>query len=78
MQTIFKKCPFKENGKLLKLFCLILRGLNLPVGSDTPQNKILRSIRPCRTRSNGVSDPAEQTLAGYQTLQNNDRDVYIL
>ncbi len=78
MQTIFKKCPFKENGKLLKLFCLILWGLNSPVGSDTPQNKILRGIRPCRTRSCGVSDPAEPSLAGYQTPQNNERDVYIL
>ncbi len=53
-------CTFKENGKLLKLFCLILQGLNLQVGSDTPQNKILRGIRPCGTRSWGVSDPAEQ------------------
>jgi hypothetical protein len=60
MQTIFEKRPFKEKDKLLKRFCLILRGLNLPVGSDTPQNKILRGIRPRRTRSCGVSDPAEQ------------------
>jgi hypothetical protein len=45
MQTIFEKCPFKENGKLLKLFCLILRGLNLPVGSDAPPNKILRGAK---------------------------------
>jgi hypothetical protein len=78
MQTIFEKCPFKENGKLLKLFSLILRGLNLPVGSDTPQNKILRGIRPRRTRSCGVSDPVELSLAEYQTPQNNDIDVYIL
>jgi hypothetical protein len=78
MQTIFEKCPFKENGKLSKLFRLILRGLNLPVGSDTPQNKVLRGIRPRRTRSCGVSDPAEPSLAGYQISQNNDRDVYIL
>ncbi len=77
MQMIFEKCPFKENGKLLKHFCLILRGLNLPVGSDTLQNKILRGIRPRRTKSCGVSDPAEPSLAGYQTPQNNDRDVYI-
>jgi hypothetical protein len=46
MQTIFEKCPFKENGKLSKRFRLVLRGLNLPAGSDTPQNKILRGIRP--------------------------------
>jgi hypothetical protein len=65
MQAIFEKCPFKDNGKLLKLFCLILRGLNLPVGSDTPQNKILRGIRPRRTRSCRVSDPVEPSLAGY-------------
>ncbi len=58
-QTIFKKCPFKENGKLSKLFRLVPRGLNLPAGSDTPQNKILRGIRPRRTRSCGVSDPTE-------------------
>jgi hypothetical protein len=76
MQAIFEKCPFKENGKLSKLLRLILRGHNLPVGSDTPQNKILRGIRPCRRRSCGVSDPAEPSLAGYQTPQNNYRDVY--
>ncbi len=78
MQTIFEKCPFKENGKLSKLFRLILRGLNVPVRSDTPQNKILRGIRPRGTRSCWVSDPAEPNLAWYQTLQNKDRDVYIL
>ncbi len=55
MQTIFEKCPFKENGKLSKLFRLVLRGLNLPAGSDTPQNKILRGIRLRRTRPCGVS-----------------------
>ncbi len=60
MLTIFKKCPFKENGKLSKLFRLVLWGLNLPAGFDTPQNKILRDIRPRRTKSCGVSDPAEQ------------------
>ncbi len=78
MQTIFEKCPFKGNGKLSKLFCLVPWGLNLPAGSDTPQNKILRGIRPRRTRSCGVSDTTELSLAGYQTLQNNGRVVYIL
>jgi hypothetical protein len=56
-----------ENGKLSKLLLLIPRGLNLQAVSDTPQNMILRGIRPRRTKS-----------CGYQTLQNNDRDVYIL
>ncbi len=60
MQMIFENCPIKENGKLSKLFCLVLRGPNLPAGSDTPQNKILRGIRPHRTKSCRVSDPAEQ------------------
>jgi hypothetical protein len=77
MQMIFEKCPFKENGKLSKLFRLVLWGLNLPAGPDTPQNKILRGIRPRRTRSCGVSDPAELSLAGYQTPQNSGRIVYI-
>jgi hypothetical protein len=82
MQPIFEKCPFKENCKLLKLFRLVLRGLNLSAGSDTPQNKILRGIRPHRTKSCGVSDPAEQWQScvhfiaytcstGSDTLQNN-------
>jgi hypothetical protein len=57
MQMIFDKCPFKEIGKLSKLFGLVLRDLNLPAGSDTRQNKILR-------------DPAEQDHAGYQTARN--------
>jgi hypothetical protein len=77
MQTIFEKCPFIETDKLSKLFRLILRGLNLPAVSDTH-----------RTKSCGVSDPAEQdlagyqahgtSLAGYQTPQNNDRYEYVL
>ncbi len=78
MQQIFEKCPFKENGKLSKLFHLVLRGLNLPAGSDTPQNKILWGIRPRRTLFCGVSDPAGHCSAGYQTPQNNGRVVYIL
>jgi hypothetical protein len=51
-------------------FVLFRGGLNLPAGSDTPQNKILWSIRPSEqapagirphgTQSCGVSDPAEQ------------------
>ncbi len=64
MQMISKKCPFKENCKLSKLFRLVLLGLNLPAGSDTLQNKILRGIRPRRTRSCGVSDSTELSLAG--------------
>jgi hypothetical protein len=59
MQPIFKKCPFKENGKPSKLFCLVLRGLILPAGSDTH-----------RTKSCGVSGTTEQDPAGYQTPQN--------
>jgi hypothetical protein len=78
MQMIFEKSPIKENGKLSKLFCLIPRGLNLPAGSDTPQNKILWGIKPRRTRSCVVSDREELGLARYQTQQNNDRDVYFL
>jgi hypothetical protein len=78
MQMILKKCPFNENGKLSKLFRQVLRGLNLPAGSDIPQNKILRGIRPHRMRPCGISDPAELSLAGHQTLQNNCRVVYIL
>ncbi len=76
-QTIFEKCPFMENGKLLKLFCLVSRGLNLPAGSDSLQNKILRGIRPRRTRSCGFR-PHRTQPAGYQTPQNNGRAVYIL
>ncbi len=72
-----KSVPLKWLANSHNFFRLILRGLNLPVGSETPQNKILRGIRPCRTRFCGVSDPAEPSLAGYQTPQNNDRHVYI-
>ncbi len=31
-----------------------------PAGSDTSLNKVLRGIRPCGTKSCGVSNPAEQ------------------
>jgi hypothetical protein len=52
------------------------------VGYQTPQNKALRGIRPRRTKSCGVSDPAEQwqscvhfiaytCSAGSDTSQNN-------
>ncbi len=37
-----------------------------------------RGLIPCRTKSCGVPDTTEQDPAGYQTWQNNDRDVYIL
>ncbi len=77
MQTIFKQCPFKENGKLSKLFCLILRGLNLPVGSDTPQNNVLRGLVLRLTKSCGVSDPAEQSFAVYHTPRCNFKYEYM-
>ncbi len=38
-QTIFEKCPFKEKGKLSKLFRLFLWGLK---GSDIPQDFVLQ------------------------------------
>ncbi len=60
MQMIFKKCLFKQNSKLSKLFRLIPQGLNLLASSETLQNKILWGIRPCGTKSCGVSEPAEQ------------------
>ncbi len=59
MQTIFEKCPFKENGKLLKLFFWFCRVLICQWG-----------LIPHRTKSCEVSDPAEQDPAGYETLQN--------
>jgi hypothetical protein len=71
MQMIFKKCPFKENGKLSELFYLVLRGLNLPAGSDTPQNKILRAIRPAEQWQSCAHFIADACSAGYQTPQNN-------
>jgi hypothetical protein len=77
-QTISKQCPYKGNSKLSKHFCLIPQCLNLPAGPDILQNKILRGIRPCKTRSCRVSDPAELSLAGYQTQQKNGRVIYLL
>jgi hypothetical protein len=64
MQIIFEKCPFKETGKLSKRFHLILRGLNLSAVPETSQKKICLGIRPSRTRSCRVSDPAELVLRG--------------
>jgi hypothetical protein len=40
-------------------------------GSDTPQDNILRGLILRLTKSCGVSDPAEQTSAGYDTPGNN-------
>jgi hypothetical protein len=70
MQTIFVKCPFKENGKLLKLFGLILRGLYLPVGSDIPQTMTEMYIFYSRCFFCGVLYPAEQRPAGSDTPPN--------
>ena len=59
METIFEKCPFKESGKLSKLFRLI------------PGILICQwALIPRRTKSCDVSDPAEQDPAGYQTQRN--------
>ncbi len=41
------------------------------MGSDTPQTNVLRGLKPRLTKSCGVSDPAEQSPAGYQTSRNN-------
>jgi hypothetical protein len=78
MQTIFEKFPFRGNDRSRKLFYLIPRGLNLPAGSDNPQINFLQGIIPRRTRSYGVSEPTEISLAGYQTSQNNGRVMYTL
>ncbi len=48
MQTIFEKCPFKENGKLSKLFRLVLRGLNLPAGLIPHRTRPCWRIKPRR------------------------------
>jgi hypothetical protein len=77
MQTIFEKCLFKENGKLLKLFFLILQGLNLPVGSDTCRTNSCEVSEPAEQDPAGYQTPQNQVLRGYQTPQNNDRDVCI-
>jgi hypothetical protein len=48
----------------LKLFLGVWYHAELcSVGSDTPQNFVRRSIRPCRMLFCGVSDPAEQDHA---------------
>ncbi len=60
MQTISKSVPLKRMATSKNIFIWFCEGINLPVGSDTPQNKALRGIRPRRTRLCGVSDPAEQ------------------
>jgi hypothetical protein len=78
MQMIFEKCLFKENGKLSKFFHLVLLGLNLPAGSDTLQNNVLRGLIPRLTKSCGVSGPAKQSPAGYQTPRNNIQKLIFL
>jgi hypothetical protein len=68
MQTIFEKCPFKENGKLSELFLFWFCGVLI----------CQQGLIPIGTKSCGVSDPKELSLAGYQIPQNNGRVVYIL
>ncbi len=41
------------------------------VGSDTPQNNVLRGLIPHLIKSCGVSDPAEESPEVYQTPRNN-------
>jgi hypothetical protein len=45
-------------------------------GSDTPQNNVLRGLILRLTKSCGVSDPAEQTSAGFHTPGNNFKYEY--
>ncbi len=73
-----KSVPLKRMTSSKNIFVWFCGVLICQWGADTPQNKILRGIRPCRTRPCGVSDPAELSLAGYQAPQNNGRFVYIL
>jgi hypothetical protein len=52
----FEMYPFKETGKLSKLFDMILRGHEQPpMGYDTPQNKFQGGIIPLGTNFCGVS-----------------------
>jgi hypothetical protein len=46
------------------------------MGSDTLQNNILWDLVLCLTKSCGVSDPAEQSSAGYHTPGNNFKYKY--
>jgi hypothetical protein len=45
-------------------------------GSDIPQNNVLPGLILRLTKSCGVSDPAEQTSAGYHTPGNNFKYEY--
>jgi hypothetical protein len=54
MQMIFEKCPFKENDKSQNSF-VWFHGVFI----------CQQGLIPCRTKSCGVSDPAEQDPAGY-------------
>ncbi len=57
MQTIFEKCPLESSQNFFVWF----RGVLI----------CQRGLIPRRTTSCGVSDPAEQSPAGYQTPRNN-------
>jgi hypothetical protein len=46
------------------------------VGSDTPQNNVLRGLILRITKCCGVSDPMEQSSAGYHTPGNNFKYEY--
>jgi hypothetical protein len=45
-------------------------------GSDTPQNNILQGLILCLTKTCRVSDPVEQSSAGYHTPGNNFKYEY--
>jgi hypothetical protein len=63
MKMIFEKCPFKENGKLSKLFCLLLWGL-IP-----HRTKSCRVSDPVEQDPAGYQTPKELSLVGYQAPQ---------
>jgi hypothetical protein len=54
-----KSVPLKRMASSQNFFVWFCGVFNLPARPDTPQDKILGGIRPRRTRSCGVSDPAE-------------------
>jgi hypothetical protein len=45
-------------------------------GFDTPQNNVLRGLILRLTKSCGISDPEEQSSAGYHTPGNNFKYEY--
>ncbi len=71
-----KSCRVSDSAERWQR-CVYFKADTCSVGSDAPQNNVLRGLILCLTKSCGISDPAEQSSAGNHTPGNNFKHEYL-